>query len=188
MIKMNKSLYRTKSMIFCALFAALIIVGTYIKLQVGPVAFTLQSLVVTFAALLLGPYRGAISVGVYILLGLIGIPVFTSGGGITSFLSPSFGFVIGFIPMVFVIGFIAKKLGTKFWTLLVASVAGLIVLYIFGLIYGYIIMNIYLAKGMPIGTLLWSFVGMFVPVDLVKCLVASALSCKLIPIIKKIEA
>lgn len=173
-------------MIFCALFAALIIVGTYIRLQIGPVAFTLQALFVTFAALLIGPYRAAISVGVYILLGLVGLPVFTNGGGIASFLSPSFGFVIGFIPMVFVIGFVVKKLGEKFTSLLIASIAGYIVLYIFGLIYGYVIMNVYLAKGMGIGTLIWSFVGMFVPVDIAKCLIASAISCKLIPVIKKL--
>ena len=76
---MNK--LSTKSLILCSLFAALIAVGAFIKIPIPVVPFTLQVLFTTLAGLLLGPKLGAISVGIYLLIGLIGIPVFTQGGG-----------------------------------------------------------------------------------------------------------
>ena len=74
---MNK--LNTKSLILCSLFAALIAVGAFIKIPIPVVPFTLQVLFTTLAGLLLGPRLGAISVGIYLLVGLIGIPVFTQG-------------------------------------------------------------------------------------------------------------
>lgn len=67
---MNK--LSTKSLILCSLFAALIAVGAFIKIPIPVVPFTLQVLFTTLAGLLLGPKLGAISVGIYLLIGLIG--------------------------------------------------------------------------------------------------------------------
>lgn len=182
---MNKNVNNIRLMILCAIFAALTVVSTYIRIDTGVVSFTMQTLIVTLAGLLLGPTGGAVSMSVYVALGLIGLPVFTNGGGIGAFLSPSFGFVIGFILSAYVTGLVAEKLGNKYYALMFAALCGLFVLYIFGLIYGYFILNIYLGKGMGIGKLIWTFVGMFVPFDVIKCLLASLLAIKLIPLIKK---
>lgn len=101
-------------------------------------------------------------------------------------MSPSFGFVIGFIPMAAITGLIVKKFGAKLSALFAAAAAGTLVLYIFGLAYGFFIMNVYLSRGMSIGVLIWTFVGKFIPADILKCVAAALLSAKLIPAVKKI--
>lgn len=68
----------TKELILCALFIALITVGTFIKIPVGTDVYTLQFLFTLLAGLLLGPRLGAIAVGTYVVMGLVGIPVFAS--------------------------------------------------------------------------------------------------------------
>ena len=86
----------TKDMIMCALFTALIAVGAFIKVPVPVVPFTLQFLFTMLAGLIMGGRLGAISVGLYAVLGLVGLPIFAEGGGIWYVLKPSFGYIIGF--------------------------------------------------------------------------------------------
>ena len=62
----------------CSLFVALIVVGAFIKIPVPVVPFTLQLLFTMMAGLLLGGKLGAVSVGVYILMGLLGLPIFAA--------------------------------------------------------------------------------------------------------------
>lgn len=72
----------TKDMILCAMFVALIAAGAFIKIPVPVVPFTLQYLFTMLAGLLLGGRKGCFAVCVYILLGLVGLPIFAQGGGI----------------------------------------------------------------------------------------------------------
>ena len=87
-----KKKFTTRDLILCALFTALSAIGAFIRIPVPLVPFTLQITFTTLAGLLLGSKKGAISVAVYVLMGLIGIPVFTQGGGFSYVLKPSFGF------------------------------------------------------------------------------------------------
>ena len=87
---------KTKDLVLCAMFVALIAVGAFIKIPVPVVPFTLQFLFTMLAGLLLGPVNGALAVVVYIVLGLIGLPIFTQGGGPGYIFQPSFGYIIGF--------------------------------------------------------------------------------------------
>ena len=87
---------KTKQLVFCSLFTALIAVGAFIKIPVPVVPFTLQYLFTMLAGLILGPRLGTISVAAYMLLGLAGLPIFTEGGGLWYVLKPSFGYIIGF--------------------------------------------------------------------------------------------
>ena len=82
-----------KNLVLCALFAALITIGTYIKIPTPLLPLTFQTLFVVLAGLVLGKKYGALSVCVYVIAGLIGLPVFTG-----SALNPTFGYIIGFIP------------------------------------------------------------------------------------------
>ena len=72
---------RTKNLMYCSLFTALIAVGAFIKIPIPVVPFTLQFLFTTLAGLLLGSKMGAVSVIAYMVLGLVGLPIFSEGGG-----------------------------------------------------------------------------------------------------------
>ncbi len=133
---------RTKSMVYCGLFTALIAVGAFIKVPVPVVPFTLQYLFTMLAGLLLGAKRGAIAVLAYMLLGLAGLPIFTEGGGLWYLLKPSFGYIIGFVIGTYVTGRIAETMPKK--TIphyLLANLAGLAIVYVCGMSYYYVICN-----------------------------------------------
>lgn len=78
---------KTKDLVLCAMFVALIAVGAFIKVPVPVVPFTLQFLFTMLAGLLLGPVNGALAVVVYIVLGLVGPPIFTQAADRAIFFS-----------------------------------------------------------------------------------------------------
>lgn len=134
---------KTKHIIFVALFAALIAIGAQIRFQVGPIPTTLQLPIILLSGLILGPRLGAFSASIYLFIGLIGVPVFTSGGGLGSVLSPSFGFIIGFIPAAFIAGIGFKEKQSIAKTLFYVYLA-VIVSFIIGALYFIFIMNVVL--------------------------------------------
>lgn len=175
----------TKNLTLIGLFTALIAVGAFIRIPVPVVPFTLQFLFTTLAGLLLGGKNGAISVGVYILLGLIGLPVFASGGGIGYVFNPTFGYLIGFCAGAYLTGKIANaKPQPSFKRLLIACFSGLFAVYLFGMAYYSIISNFYL--GDPVGLwplFLYGFI-LAVPGDISLCILSSILAKRLIPLIQ----
>lgn len=72
---------RLREMVLCGLFIALVAVGALIRIPVGSDVYTLQFMFTLLAGLLLGARLGALAVGTYVVMGLVGIPVFASGGG-----------------------------------------------------------------------------------------------------------
>ena len=133
---------KTRELVLCALFTALTAVGAFIKIPVPVVPFTLQFLFTMLAGLLLGGRLGAISVGAYAVLGLLGLPIFTEGGGFWYLLKPSFGYILGFIVGAYVTGKMAAKT-SNFWHILGANLVGLAIVYGMGMVYYYIICNCY---------------------------------------------
>lgn len=97
----------TKNLVRMALLAALIAVGAFIRIPVPVCPFTLQFLFTMLAGLLLGSKYGALSVLVYLCVGLLGLPVFADGGGIGYVFQPTFGYLIGFCIASYVTGAIA---------------------------------------------------------------------------------
>lgn len=176
---------RTKNLIMCALFTALIIVGAFIKIPIPVVPFTLQLLFTMMAGLLLGGKLGAASVSVYILMGLLGLPVFAEGGGFAYVLKPSFGYIIGFAVASYVTGVIANKVADpSYKRLFAANFIGLGIVYLFGMVYYYLMSNFYL--GNPIGLwllFLYCFV-LAVPGDIVLCILGAFLGKRIIPIMR----
>ncbi|MCI6400575.1 MAG: biotin transporter BioY [Candidatus Fimivicinus sp.] len=172
-------------MVLCAMFVALIAAGAFIKIPVPVVPFTLQYLFTMLAGLLLGAKRGFISVCIYILLGLVGLPIFAQGGGIGYVFQPSFGYIIGFAVGAFVTGKIANKSSKpSYKRLLAANFIGLGFVYLLGMVYYYLISNFYL--GTPIGLwplFLYCFI-LAVPGDILLCIVGAILGNRLIPLIK----
>lgn len=176
--------YKTKKLILCALFVALISAGAFIRIPIPVVPFTLQYLFTLLAGLLLGARWGFISVFIYMLLGLAGLPIFASGGGIGYVFQPSFGYIIGFAVGAYVTGIIANaKSRPSYGRMLAANFAGLAVVYLFGMVYYYFMSNFYL--GTPIGLwplFLYCFI-LAVPGDIVLCFLGAALGKRLIPLV-----
>ena len=104
---------KTKSIIYCGLFTALIAVGAFIKIPIPVVPFTLQYLFTMLAGLLLGSRRGSLSVIAYVILGLAGLPIFSEGGGLWYIFKPSFGYLIGFCAGTFLTGYLAEHMKKK---------------------------------------------------------------------------
>lgn len=177
---------KTKNMILCALFTALIAVGAFIRIPIPVVPFTLQLLFTMLAGLMLGGKLGFYSVSAYIAMGLIGLPVFAEGGGLAYVLKPSFGYIIGFAVASYFTGVIANRVvHPTYKRLLAANFIGLGIVYLFGMVYYYLISNFYL--GNPIGLwplFLYCFV-LAVPGDIVLCLLGAIIAKRMIPIMKK---
>lgn len=121
---------KTTNLILCSLFTALIAVGAFIKIPVPVVPFTLQFLFTTLAGLLLGSKKGAISVVAYMVLGLVGLPIFSEGGGFWYVMKPSFGYIIGFCIGTYVTGLIAERMKEKMVPrYMLANFIGLLIVY-----------------------------------------------------------
>jgi len=160
--------------VLISLFVALTAVGAFIKIPIPHVPFTLQTLMVMFAGLILGSRRGALSQVLYLVLGLMGLPIFAQGGGPAYILQPSFGFLLGFAPGAFVIGKILegekKPSPTR---ILVALLLGQGVIYLFGLPYLYLNLNLILHKPISISTVFVAGFLVFLPGDTLKTLIAA---------------
>ena len=178
--------FNMRNLALCSLFTALIAIGAFIKIPLPGIPFTLQTLFVLLAGLLLGSKRGAIAVLVYILIGLAGLPVFSGGGGILYVLKPSFGYIIGFALGVFVTGWIAeKKQEPSTLRLILAAFAGTAVIYALGLIWYYLVANYYLNTPMGTEALIVSGLLMTLPADIIKIILSVVLAKRLAPFIKK---
>ena len=175
---------KTKSIIYCGLFTALIAVGAFIKIPVPVVPFTLQYLFTMLAGLLLGARLGALSVFAYMVLGLAGLPIFTEGGGLWYVFKPSFGYIIGFAVGTFVTGWLAEHMKQKTVPhYLAANLAGLMVVYTFGMVYYYVICNYVIDT--PIGVwplFLYCFL-LAVPGDIALSMLGAVIARRVRPII-----
>lgn len=158
---------RTKQITLCALFAALIAIGTHIKIPTPLLPLTLQTLFVVLSGLVLGRKYGALSVCVYVIAGLAGLPVFTG-----SALNPTFGYIVGFIPGAWISGYIAERFTPKFMTWFLGAVAGIAVIYAVGIPYYWLMSKYYIGNELGAKTLLMYFVLMPIPGDLAKSVVA----------------
>lgn len=139
---------------FTALFAALTALGAFIIIPVGPVPIVVQNLFALLSGLILGPFMGSISVSLYLLAGVLNFPVFSGGGGgIVRFAGPTGGYLIGYLMAALTAGLIAGRPGNetnkhrsstechreedqlRSIRLIIAVAAGLLVVYIPGLIW-----------------------------------------------------
>lgn len=93
-----------KRPLLAALFSALIIVGSYIRFPLPPVPITLQTLFLLLAGFLGGSAVAVSSVAIFLVLGLVGLPVYSGGGGIAYLLGPTGGFLIGMLPAALLAG------------------------------------------------------------------------------------
>lgn len=167
---------RLKHSMLTALFAALTAIGAFLKIPLpfGLMPFTLQFFFTALSGLLLGARYGALSQAVYVLLGLLGVPVFMMGGGIGYVVQPSFGFLLGLIPGAWVIGTLGAK-AARPWTMALAILAGFAAIYAVGLPYMGLICKVYRKEGLSLRQIVLGGCLIYLPGDLVKAALAGAL-------------
>jgi biotin transport system substrate-specific component len=146
-------------MIYAALFGAATAVGALISIPLPPVPITLQTFFMSLAGALLRARLAALSQVVYILLGIIGLPVFALGkAGLGVLFGPTGGYLVGFIGGAFTIGKLVRY-GDKpgFGRLLAAMGAGTLVVYIFGIAQLILVADLSLTKALSVGALPFLF-------------------------------
>jgi len=151
---MDASTIQLKRMVYAALMAALTAAGAYIAIPIGPVPIVLQNLFIMLAGLLLGGRWGLISVGVYLLAGAVGMPVFAGGaGGIGKFVGPTGGYLLGFAGAAYLIGILSERGRGKVVVDVMAMVAGTLVIYAFGVSWLKVVTGMTFSKAVAVGML-----------------------------------
>lgn len=177
---------KTKELILVALFAALTAVGAFIKIPIPYVPFTLQYLFCAFSGILLGARLGTLSQVLYVAIGLLGIPVFTEGGGLAYIFKPTFGYLIGFIIGAYIIGKIVENIkNINFIKIFGATLSGLFFIYLFGLIHLYIIYNLYLGINKSIGFIFFYGFVTCIGGDIVITIIVAITAVKILSIARK---
>jgi biotin transport system substrate-specific component len=168
-----------QKMVLAALMAALTAAGAYMVLPLGPVPIVLQSLFVLLSGLLLGSRWAAASMGVYLLAGVLGLPVFAGGsGGLAKLLGPTGGYLVGFPLAAFIIGMVAERSRGKLWLNLLGLVAGSLIIYLFGVTWLKIVLGISAGKALAMGMF------PFLPGDALKIGAALVLGRSLAPLVE----
>lgn len=177
---MNTNSQKTRNMILCAFFTALIAIGAFIRIPLPITVFTMQFIFVLLSGLILGPKFGALSCILYLVIGLIGFPIFSEGGGPAYLLKPTFGYLIAFAITSFIVGLMRKKVGTdSIPKLFVICLIGMFITYLLGTLYTYFILNFVAKTPTPY----WACVASLFPVvavkDVVSCFVSAATAKKI---------
>ena len=167
----------------CAFFIVLMVAATYIQIPFPLVPLTFQTVVSVLAGLMLGAKKGIISMAVYCFMELVGLPVFTAGGGIVYVLKPSFGYILGFIISAGVAGVIAGKANLPLWRYVVAGLAAFLADYAVGIPYCMIaakFLNVENLTGLLVtGNLV------YMPKDAVLSVLAAFLAKTVLPVVRK---
>jgi biotin transport system substrate-specific component len=172
---------KMKPFIFAGFVAALTAISGWIRISVFPVPFTLQTLMVYLAGDILNAKTAALSQVLFLIIGLSGIPVFASGGGLGYLLNPAFGYLLGFPVAAWLIAVILKRrIGSpSFFRICLVNGAGMLVVLIFGVVYLYICMNTVMGKDMSFGKAVAGGFLIFLPIESVKIVCAAGLSHKI---------
>ncbi|MGM0829450.1 MAG: biotin transporter BioY [Bacillota bacterium] len=161
---------KTREMVLCGLFAALMAVGANVSpfLMIGGVPVTLQLMFAIIAGGMLGSRVGAKAMTVYLALGLVGAPVFAQfKGGPSSLLSPTFGFILSFIAVAFTVGMVLERKRT-FGGYLTAGILALLLNYIIGTNFMYLALIFWAeAPGGFSYTVAWGWMVAYLPLDIV---------------------
>lgn len=160
---------KTKTMALIGVMAAVTcIMGPLsLAIPVSPVPISLTNLAVYFAIYVLGMKKGTISYCIYLLLGLVGLPVFSAfTGGAGKLFGPTGGYLIGFIFMAFICGFFIDKWVTKRYMHFIGMVLGTAVCYLFGTLWLAYSAHMGFAQALAAGVI------PFIPGDLAKIVIA----------------
>lgn len=168
-----------------AVFAAILAASAFFKIPIPPVPVTLQAQAALLGGMLLGPVNGAFSVGLYLLLGLIGLPIFAGGGGVGYVLQPTFGYLPGLIGGAIVCGLLSRRT-VSLPRLLAAQLSGLSVIYLCGVVWYYISISVINGQLLSVQSLLSVTVLTTLPADIVLAAVFAVAVRRLRPYLNRL--
>lgn len=169
---------KTKIMALIALMAAVtcILGPLSLAIPISPVPISFTNLAVYFTIYVLGTKNGTISYLIYLLLGLVGLPIFSGfSGGAGKLFGPTGGYLIGFIFMALICGFFIEKWSAKLYLHFIGMILGTAVCYLFGTVWLAFQANMDFSAALAAGVI------PFIPGDLVKIIIALLVG----PIIRK---
>ncbi len=173
----NKKSFRTIDFVYTALGAVLITLCSWLCIP-SVIPFTMQTFAVFAVLSLLGGRRGTLAILLYLLLGAVGVPVFSNfGSGIGALFGTTGGYLLGFVFTGLIYWGIVGRLGRKLWTEILALTLGLLVLYAFGTAW-YVIVYSGEKGSVSVFTALSLCVFPFVVPDIVKLALALLVSGK----------
>ncbi len=170
-----------------ALFCTLICIGSFVRIPMpNMMPITLQTFFVLLTGLVLPLKASTLATLTYIALGLIGLPIFSGGGGLGYILTPNFGFIIGFLIATVSISAIAEKLKSrKLWQYVAISLLGITIIYIIGILYFALITNVHNNNDYSAIWFIQTVFLPFLPKEII-CVVLSSISAyKIRPYITK---
>ncbi len=193
-----KRSFDTKKLIIVSFFTALTAVGAFLKIPLPHVPITLQTFFVIMSGNILGHVYGTLSQILYIIIGLVGLPIFAYGGGPGYIFQPTFGYILGYPFCALTIGYLMKilmpvrksnensKIKRAFSVFLI-DIVGIVVIFMFGLSYIYVNMKYGLYKNLihtdQISNVNWKQIlqttfFLFIPIDLIKASLAAIITEK----------
>jgi len=175
---------KTRQLVLCALFAALTGIGAFaprIPIPGTPLVITMQTFVVFLCGLMLTPRYALTSQLVYAAIGILGLPIFSTGGGLGYVLSPTFGFIIGFAVCSLMVSLLVRKTllsyinknadqrrGFIIFKIVLYALMSIVAMYICGVAYMYIIFNFYLGQTVTLAYVIVNAAGIFFFIDIIK--------------------
>lgn len=172
---MTENQTTVRGLVYAAIFGALTAAGAFIVIPLPPVPMTAQTFFMNVAALLLGGTLGALSQLIYIMLGVVGIPVFAGGkAGLGVLFGPTGGYLAGFVIAAFVVGTLNRLKNNPgiFWHVF-SMLTGMLLIYLMGISWLSFTANMSFQKALAVGAL------PFIPGDLLKIALAALVSFKL---------
>lgn len=167
---------KTKDLTKISICLALLCVSSYLLLPLPftPVMITAQTIVINIIALILTPKQALMAVTLYIVIGILGLPVFSGGAsGIAKILSPSGGFIMGFLIAAPLMSCLKGQTSHLKQYLLVTMTVGMPVIYLFGTLWMSYVNQVEIVSVLSVA------VAPFVFGDLVKCVIGSVIAVKL---------
>ena len=164
-----------KGLVYAALFGSLTAAGALIVIPLPPVPITAQTFFLNVSAVLLGGQLGALSQFIYVMLGVVGIPVFAGGtAGLGVIFGPTGGYLLGFIVAAFVIGMVNRMKNSAgiFWNIF-SMLIGMLIIYLLGSLQLSLVAKMSFQKALTIGVL------PFILGDIIKVLLAAIISTRL---------
>jgi biotin transport system substrate-specific component len=171
---------KLRMVVLASLMAALTAVGAYIHVPIGPVPIILSTLFAVLSGLLLGSRWGLVSMGLYLLVGAIGMPVFAGGkGGFAHFFGPTGGYLFGFALASWITGFISERSRGSLTLDVLVVIIGSLAIYALGVPWLKMVTQMSWPKTLVVG------VVPFLIGDAIKAFVVVVLARSVRPILKR---